>query len=51
MLKGKEGKEYMGKRRKRGVMVVGKRKPKKEGALGPAGFGPQAQSVEAHGQC
>ena len=32
-------------------MVVEKRKPKMEGASGPAGFGPQAQSVEARGQC
>jgi hypothetical protein len=44
-----------GRVRKKGVkeegMVVEKRKPDKEGASGPAGFGPQAQSGEARSRC
>jgi hypothetical protein len=31
--------------------VVEEKGPNREGASGPAGFGPQAQSGEAHGRC
>jgi hypothetical protein len=37
--------------KKKGKMVVEEKSPNKEGVLGPVGFGPQAQSGEAHGQC
>ena len=37
--------------KKREVVVVEEKSPNKEGASGPAGFGPQAQSGEARGQC
>jgi hypothetical protein len=50
-LKEKRVKKMQGGEEKEGVMVIGRRKPNKEGALGPAGFGPQAQRVEAHSQC
>ena len=40
----KEGEE-------KGKMVVEEKSPNKEGASGPAGFGPQAQSGEVHGRC
>ena len=33
------------------VVVVEEKSPNKEGASGPAGFGPQAQSGEARGRC
>jgi hypothetical protein len=36
---------------KREVVVVEEKSPNKEGASGPAGFGPQAQSGEARGRC
>jgi hypothetical protein len=45
----KEGEEK--RKGKEEDMVVGKRKPNKESALGPVGFGPQAQRVEACGRC
>jgi len=32
-------------------MVVEEKSLNEEGALGAAGFGPQAQSGEAHGRC
>jgi hypothetical protein len=32
-------------------VVVEKKKLNKESVSGPVGFGPQAQSVEAHGWC
>jgi hypothetical protein len=51
VLKGKEGEKNAGRRRKEGVVVVGKRKPNKKSASGPAGFGPQAQRVKVCGQC
>jgi hypothetical protein len=37
--------------KKKGKMVVEEKSPNKEGASGPAGFGPQAQSGEVHGRC
>jgi hypothetical protein len=49
--KEKRVKKTWGGEQKERLMVVERRKPNKKSPLGPAGFGPQAQRVEAHSQC
>ncbi len=46
----KGGKMWRGQRKEE-VVVVEEKKTNKESASGTAGFEPQAQSVEARGQC